>query len=153
QPAPSGPDFDTLLAALDREEKLTAKNLSDLATEAEEARRRTIARGRAYVRKSRAGLLPVGGGFDELVNHASRLERQRRALKSDVAAEKALAKKRRSLSKRLADLRARKGPLEIQARATSLQRAALLAQQDRSLAVERAFAGAGAWGHTAIYGA
>lgn len=153
QPAPSGPDFDTLLAALEREEKLTAKNLADLATDAEDARRRTIARGRAYVRKSRAGLLPVGGGFDELVNHASRLERLRRALERDVAAEKALARKRSQLSKRLADLRARKGPLEIQARATSLQRAALLAQQDRSLAFERAFSGAGSWGHTAIYGA
>lgn len=152
---PAGqPDFEALLAQLNREEKATEKALNDLAAEAESARRRTIARGRVYVRKSRAGLLPVGGGFDELVNHASRLERLRRALERDVAAEKALTRKRSKLSKRLADLRARKGPLEAQARVTSQQRAALLAQQDRAAAFERAFSNSvGSWDNTAIYGA
>ncbi|MEZ4370715.1 MAG: peptidoglycan DD-metalloendopeptidase family protein [Polyangiaceae bacterium] len=153
--APAGqPDFEALLAQLNREEKATEKALNDLGAEAENARRRTIARGRAYVRKSRAGLLPVGGGFDELVNHASRLERLRRALERDLSAEKALIKKRSKLSKRLADLRARKGPLEAQARITSQQRAALLAQQDRASAFERAFSNSvGSWDNTAIYGA
>ncbi|MEZ4232897.1 MAG: peptidoglycan DD-metalloendopeptidase family protein [Polyangiaceae bacterium] len=154
RPAAGQPDFEALLAQLNREEKATEKALNDLAAEAESARRRTIARGRAYVRKSRAGLLPVGGGFDELVNHASRLERLRRALERDVAAEKALTRKRSKLSKRLADLRARKGPLEAQARITSQQRAALLAQQDRAAAFERAFSNSvGSWDNTAIYGA
>jgi hypothetical protein len=41
---------------------------------------RVIARGGAFYKMTRAGLLPVGGGFDALVTHAMHVERSRRLL-------------------------------------------------------------------------
>ena len=40
--------------------------------------RASLARGAAFYRLTRAGLLPVGGGFDALVTHAMHVERARR---------------------------------------------------------------------------
>ena len=54
-----------------------------------EAHARSLARGRAFYRLTRAGMLPVGGGFDELVSHALRVERSRRALAAELASESA----------------------------------------------------------------
>jgi murein DD-endopeptidase MepM/ murein hydrolase activator NlpD len=139
--------------ALMRKERDVKKDLQALGQEAEGARARTIARGRAYVRLARAGLLPVGGGFQATVDHASRIERLHRAIARDIELERKLAARRVALSKQLDDLRKEREPLEVQARASAHARGAILAAQDRALAFQRAFESSGAAPHTAIYGA
>src|SRR4029078_5825554 len=49
--------------------------LAALKKESLERRALTIARGRAYVRLARAGLMPLSGGLDAFAPHTSRLER------------------------------------------------------------------------------
>ncbi|HMR77966.1 MAG TPA: peptidoglycan DD-metalloendopeptidase family protein, partial [Polyangiaceae bacterium] len=138
--------------ALLRKERDVKKDLKALKQEAEGARARTIARGRAYVRLARAGLLPVGGGFQATVDHASKIERLHRAIARDIGLERKLAARRVALSKRLDELRQEREPLEVQARATAHARGAILAAQDRALAFQRAFESSGSAPHTAIYG-
>ncbi len=137
---------------LRRKERAVKKDLGALKREAEGARVRTVARGRAYVRLARAGLLPVGGGFEATVDHASKIERLHRAIARDIELERKLARRRVALSKRLDALRAQREPLEVQARATAHARGAILAAQDRALAFQRAFESSGTAPHTAIYG-
>jgi septal ring factor EnvC (AmiA/AmiB activator) len=98
-------------------------------------------------------LLPVGGGFQELVDHATKVERMHRALARDVEHERQVASRRIEVGKKLEALRMKRGPLEIQQRALSQARDALLSQQDRALAFQRAFESTGPGSHTAVYGA
>ncbi len=146
-------DVDRQLAALEREERELKKQIAELSVEAKGAHTRTIVRGRAYVRLARAGLLPVGGGFQATVDHATKLERLRRAVTRDVELERRIAGRRVALSKKLDALRVRRGPLEVQHQAMAQARDALLAANDRALAFQRAFESSGPGGHTAIYGA
>lgn len=150
-PASAAPDLERLLGELDREERTAKKTLAELSGDSDQAHARTLARGRAYVRLVRAGLLPIGGGFEQVVDHASKIERLRRALGRDVELEEKLAARRVALGKRLGELRAQRGPLEAQQRALSQAQSVLLAAQDRQLAFERAFSSSA--DHTAIYGA
>jgi septal ring factor EnvC (AmiA/AmiB activator) len=150
-PASAAPDLERLLRELDREERSVKKSLAEHGAESDQAHARTLARGRAYVRLVRAGLLPVGGGFEQVVDHASKIERLRRALLRDVELETKLVSRRVELGKRLGELRAQRGPLEVQQRALSQAQNVLLAAQDRALAFERAFSSSP--DHTAIYGA
>lgn len=146
-------DVDRMLDDLDKQERELKRELDELAKDAKRAHTRTIARGRAYVRLVRAGLLPIGGGFEATVDHASRIERLRRALARDVELERKVAKRRVELAKKLDDLRARRGPLEVQQQAMAKARTALLAESDRALAFQRAFESSGPAQHTAVYGA
>jgi murein DD-endopeptidase MepM/ murein hydrolase activator NlpD len=153
-PAPSiVTEVDRQLDVLDREERDLKKELSELGRSEEQARARTIARGRAYVRLARAGLLPVGGGFEALVDHAAKVERLRRALGRDVELERKIADRRVEIGKRLDAIRVKRGPLEVQQRALAQARDALLNAQDRQLAFQRAFESSGPGGPTAVYGA
>lgn len=146
-------DVDRALERLSSEEQAAKKKLGELADESRALHERTVARGRAYVRGARAGLLPVGGGFDALVDHASRLERLRHALARDLSREEELARARRALGVRLEQIGRERGPLELEHAAMQQARNALLAEQDRALAFQRAFESSGPAGHTAVYGA
>lgn len=146
-------DVDRALDKLDREERAAKKELRDLAEESKQVHARAVARGRAYVRMARAGLLPVGGGFQALVDHAARLERVRHGLERDLDREQEIAARRIELGKRLDRIGLERGPLELQQRAMQQARTALLAEQDRTLAFQRAFAESGPGSHTAVYGA
>lgn len=148
--APANTDVGSMLAQLQRQEAATRKHLDELAIESRHAEQRTIARGRAYAKLARAGLLPVGGGLEAVVDHAAKLERLRMALERDLKLERKLVARRKELSKQLVDIQSRRAPLEAQARAMAMSRAALLAQRDRSLAYLRAFGGGD---HTTVYGA
>jgi septal ring factor EnvC (AmiA/AmiB activator) len=148
-----GADLERELASLERDEAKAKRELSDLARESELLKARTLARGRAYARLARAGLLPVGGGFKAFVEHAARLERLHRALSRDLAQERQVAARRAALAKQLASLSARRGPLQAQQRAVSQAETALLAARDRDQAFERAFMGGAFDDHTAVYGA
>jgi murein DD-endopeptidase MepM/ murein hydrolase activator NlpD len=152
-PLPSTPEgIDRELAAIERDERALRKRLDAAATESELVRGRTIVRGRAYVRAARAGLLPVGAGFQALVEHASKLERLQRALKRDLDRTQELARQRIAIGGQLRALEVRRAPLQVQAQAMTEARTALMSAQDRRLAFERAFEDGDASEHTAIYG-
>jgi septal ring factor EnvC (AmiA/AmiB activator) len=111
----------------------------------------TVARGRAYVRLARAGLMPLSEGFDALAAHASRMERLRRALARDLARDRALTVRRKDLAQALHELDVlRPADREALARA----RSAVLASEERDQAFRRAFQSS--WtppDRTAVYGA
>jgi septal ring factor EnvC (AmiA/AmiB activator) len=148
-----GADLERELATLERDEAKAKQELAELAHESELLKARTLARGRAYARLARAGLLPVGGGFQAFVEHAARLERLHRSLSRDLAQERQVAERRAVLAKQLASITSRRGPLQSQQRAMSQAETALLAARDRDQAFERAFMGGGFDDHTAVYGA
>lgn len=146
-------DVERRVEQLGREEARLKLELDASARESELLKARTLARGRAYTRLARAGLLPIGGGFDAFVSHAARLERLHRSLARDLELERRTAERRTELAKQLASLSAQRGLLEEQQRTLSQAQAALSAARDRDQAFERAFMGGGVDDHTAVYGA
>lgn len=151
---PATPEgIEEALDKLDRQRRRAKTELRELGRKSKLVHRRAILRGRAYVRVARAGLLPIGGGFEALVEHASRLERLRRALERDVEMEHKLDARRVALGKRLDAIEERRVPLEADQRAIARARTALLAERDRTLAFKRAFESSGPGAPTAIYGA
>jgi murein hydrolase activator len=141
------------LSQLERSEASVRQELERFSRDSDVLRARTLARGRAYARLARAGLLPVGGGFDAFVEHAARLERLHRSLSRDLEQERQTLARRSALAKQLADITARRGPLQAQHRTLAEASTALLAAQDREQAFESAFMGGAFDDHTAVYGA
>jgi hypothetical protein len=85
------------LANLDGQEKDDKQELARTAERVAISQARLIAHGRAFYKLTRAGLLPVGGGFDALVTHAMHVERARRQVVQDI-------EERRNLHGRAEDL-------------------------------------------------
>jgi septal ring factor EnvC (AmiA/AmiB activator) len=112
-----------------------------------------IARGRAYVRLTRAGLLPLSGGFDQFLQRAARAERLRRSLIRDVSHEQSLQASIVEVGKRIETLSRERTQMEARRVATRETESAEADAMDRALAFERAFASPPNDGHTAIYGA
>ncbi len=148
----AGGELERLLHQLEREEQALKKRLGETERESALVHARSVARGRAYVRLVRAGLLPVGGGFDALVDHATRLERLYRGLSSDVQRERRLIIERRTIAEKLEALRARRAPLEVEQRLVADAQAAVLAAEERRLAFESAFDASAGAAHAAVYG-
>jgi murein hydrolase activator len=121
---------------LDEQSQKLEDELADLKREERENQALTVARGRAYVRLARAGLLPLSEGFDAFSAHASRLERLRRALARDLARERQLVAQRAQLAHALQELQNLK-PAERDALARA--RTAVVAAEERDQAFERAF--------------
>src|SRR4051812_2204085 len=94
-------ELDRLMARADAEEQGIKGELAAIGPKLDLTRRRIVARGRAYYRLVHAGLLPAGGGFDALVDHAAHVERSRRALERDVAAEATLTRRASEIEARL----------------------------------------------------
>lgn len=149
--AGGGAEAGARVAELDEEGQKLKDQLEDLKREERETRALTIARGRAYVRLARAGLMPLADGFDALSAHASRLERLRRALGRDLAHERQLAARRIEVSRAIRDLDELKpADRDVLARA----RTAIVAAEERDQAFLRAFQSD--WNpspRTAVYGA
>jgi murein hydrolase activator len=147
-------DFERLLAGLDSEEQRLGAELDALGPKLDMVRTRIVARGRAYYRLVRAGLLPVGGGFDALVDHATRVERLRAAIDRDVETRKQLEQRRTELGAELRRVRAERAPLEVQRQAMLRAETAMRQADERRDAFERAFGSSQAPpGGLAIYGA
>jgi len=146
-------ELDRLLARTDSEEQSLKSEMVDLGPRLDLVRRRMRARGRAYYRLIRAGLLPAGGGFDALVDHAAHVERARMALERDVAAEGSLLRRTTEIEARLLKLRADRAPLEMQREAMSRARLALQETEERRSAFARAFETSQRPDSVAIYGA
>lgn len=148
--ASAAADLERLVVSLDREERALRARLNELGREAEIVQRRTLARGRAYTRLARAGLLPVGDGFDSLAEHAAKLERLYQGLAQDVRTEKRLAAERIAIGEKLEALAERRGPLELEQSVLARAEDALRSAEERQRAFERAFEDGD---HTAVYGA
>jgi murein hydrolase activator len=110
--------------------------LAALKKETLERRSLTIARGRAYVRLARAGLMPLSEGLDAFAAHTSRLERLRRALGRDLTREKQVTQRQLELARALQSIE-QIPPSERNAAARA--RAAILAAEERDQAFQRAF--------------
>lgn len=148
-----GGDAERRLNELTRQSQAGKAELGRLARESDAAHTRTVTRGRVYVRLAKAGLLPIGGGFEALVDHAVRIERLRQAIGRDVKLERELAARRLALSRQMIELEARRSTLENEVQAMSVAQAALLSEQDRASAFARAFSSSVGSAHTAVYGA
>jgi murein DD-endopeptidase MepM/ murein hydrolase activator NlpD len=146
-------ELERVLRGIEKEEQAIKKRLDEVTRETSLTHARSIVRGRAYVRLVRAGLLPVGGGFDALVDHATRLERLYRGLSSDLELERKLTIERRKLVERLDALRSRRAPLEAEQRLLADAEVAVMAAEERKLAFESAFNLSGDGAHAAVYGA
>lgn len=148
-------DIDHSLSDLGVKEHDLQQQLQRAKQQADELHLRSIVRGRAYVRLARAGLLPVSGGFDALVQHATRLERLRRALVRDLDQETANAKLRRTLAEKLGALKDTNAVLGRERGSLERSQVAIAAAEEREEAFRRAFMGA-SWNptpHTAVYAA
>jgi septal ring factor EnvC (AmiA/AmiB activator) len=141
------------LVKVSREHEQARQRLQRVQQRSKQAAAQTLAYGRALVRKTRAGLLPVGGGFQALVDHATALERLRRTVARGLAHQRSLEQRRAEIGHELETLRDRRAQLEAQRQALSQASTALAAAQDRALAFERAFSSSGPSSHTAVYGA
>jgi murein hydrolase activator len=138
------------LQDLDARARTTEQQLRALEHRARELDAFAIARGRSFVRLARAGLLPIGGGFSALVDHAARVEKLRRALERDLTEIEAVARERRRASTRLSELDGQRDLLETERRALERSHAAIAAAEERDQAFRQAFQSAGA-PHTAVY--
>jgi len=148
-----GGDAERRLSELTRQVALGKAELERLGKETDSAHARTVTRGRVYVSLAKAGLLPVGGGFEALVEHAVRLERLRNAIGRDLSLERELRARRVALGRKLLDLETRRATFESEVRVMSAAHSVLLSEQDRANAFARAFSGGVGSAHTAVYGA
>lgn len=140
-----------MLQDVDKEEEVTERRLDAIRAESERLDALVIARGRAYVRRARAGLLPVSGGFGAFVDHAARLERLRRALARDLGRQAVLARRRRILAENLGRLRERRDMLGTERAALARSHTAILAAEERERAFRQAFMSDWQPNHTAVY--
>lgn len=146
----SAAELDQLRRGADRDERALTTRLADIGKESSLVERRILARGRGYVRLTRTGLLPIGDGFEALVDHAARLERLHHGLEADLERQKALAAERVEVAKRLESARVRVGTLDEEQRLLARAEDALRSQEERERAFTQAFE---LGGHTAVYGA
>ena len=115
--------------------------LSALGGKRKHARARAHQRGRSLYRVSRSGMLPLAGGMDALLSHASRVTRLQRLVREDLDELERLRKRGHKLRRSTAELgeRLERNRLEI-AQLTEAQRGLQRERQAASL-FERAFAG------------
>jgi septal ring factor EnvC (AmiA/AmiB activator) len=145
--------LDRKIADLDAEEAMAKKELGELGGQIAEAHTRAIARGKAFYRLTRAGMLPVGGGFDALVLHAMRVERAKRALATELGAEKQLRERGGDVARSLERLARDRVALASQRSAMDAARLAAEDEIRRQSAFDRAFqTSTGANDYVAIYG-
>ncbi|MBX3185775.1 MAG: peptidoglycan DD-metalloendopeptidase family protein [Labilithrix sp.] len=145
--------LDRRIADLDAEEEASKRELSELSGKIAEAHARSLSRGRAFYRLTRAGMLPVGAGFDELVSHAMRVERSRRALASELGGEKKLRERGVELSRSLERVARDRVALGSQRNAMDAARLAVEDEARRQSAFDRAFSSSnGPADYVAVYG-
>jgi len=145
--------LDRRIADLDAEEEVSKRELTELGGKIAEAHARSLARGRAFYRLTRAGMLPVGGGFGELVSHALRVERARRSLGAELVSEKKLRERGVLLSHALERIARDRVALASQRTAMDAARLAVEDEQRRQAAFDRAFAtSSGSTEYVAVYG-
>jgi murein DD-endopeptidase MepM/ murein hydrolase activator NlpD len=145
--------LDRKIADVDAEETNDKREIELLGARIAEAHARVIVRGRAFYRATRAGMLPIGGGFDALVEHAMRVERMRHGVTTDLAAERELRGRAADLSRVVERLARDRVSLASQRTAMDAERAAIEDESRRQQAFDRAFeSSTGAADYVAVYG-
>jgi septal ring factor EnvC (AmiA/AmiB activator) len=132
-------DVEIALKALLTEKAELESETTDIASTLAAAEARVNARGRTYYKQLRAGMLPVGGGFDELVDHAARVERNHLSIRRDLELVKQLRKRRDEIELRLHAIDADRAPLAAQKKAWDSAKAYLRQADERRAAFDRAF--------------
>jgi septal ring factor EnvC (AmiA/AmiB activator) len=149
-PAPTATSSALALAALDRkiadldaEEQGNKRELEELGPKIHDAHTQVLARGRDLYKLTRAGMLPVGGGFDALVSHAMKVERARKCLERSTEDEKTLRARGAALVQGLERVARDREALASQRNAMDAARLAMEDEQRRQAAFDRAFTGGG----------
>ncbi|MFO0664972.1 MAG: M23 family metallopeptidase [Polyangiaceae bacterium] len=144
--------LDRKIADLDTEESAAKKELSEIGSRIAGSKQRTLVRGRAFYKMTRAGLLPVGGGFDGWISHAMRVERSRRLLVSDIDAERKLRLRAAELAQGLERTSRDRFAMANQRSAMDTARLALEEESKRQVAFDQAFStSAGSTDFVAVY--
>ncbi len=157
--APSDPALalaalDRKIADLDSEEQSDKGELARLGGPLALAHARVLAHGRGLYKLTRAGLLPVGGGFAALVTHAMHVERARRRLVSDVDEETNMHKRAAELAGELERVARDRETLASQRTAMDAARIAVEDERRRQEAFDKAFETSTGTGseYVAVYG-
>ncbi len=145
--------LDRKIADLDTEEANDRHEIEALGVRLAEIHARVITRGRAFYRATRAGMLPVGGGFDALVEHAMKVERMRHGLAADLEAEKQLRARAVDLTRELEQVARDHVALGTQRSVLDAERVAVEDDSRRQQAFDRAFeTSTGGSEYVAVYG-
>ena len=131
--------LDRKIADLDAEEAGDKHEIEALGEHIAEVHARVIARGRAFYRATRAGMLPLGGGFDALVEHAMKVERMRHGVAADLEAEKQLRSRAADLARTLERVARDHVALGTQRNVLDAERVAMEDESRRQQAFDRAF--------------
>jgi murein DD-endopeptidase MepM/ murein hydrolase activator NlpD len=143
--------LDRKIADLDAEEQAHKKELSGLSGKIANAHARAVYRGKTFYKLTRAGMLPIGGGFDALVTHAMRVERARRTLGAELSSERALRSRGAELASALEHVEKDRSALSSQRTAMDAARLAMEDEARREQAFSKAFETSG--DYVAVYGA
>jgi murein DD-endopeptidase MepM/ murein hydrolase activator NlpD len=144
--------LDRRIADMDTQEVSNKKDLVDLGEQVALRHARVLARGKAFYRLTRAGLLPVGGGFGALVTHAMHVERARRVLAADIDAETRLRGQAAELARALERVAHDRAALTSQRGAMDAARVATQDEERRQAAFDKAFETSTGAGYVAVYG-
>ncbi len=138
-PALALASLDRKIADCDAEEMASKKELMDLDPQIARAHAESVVHGRWFYKLTRAGMLPVGGGFDALVSHAMRVERARRAVAADLAHEAKLRSRGAELVANLDRVARDRAALGSQRTTMDAARLAMADEERRTQAFDRAF--------------
>jgi len=149
--------LDRRIADLDAEELADKSELARVGAQLAARHARVLGHGREFYKLTRAGLLPLGGGFDALVTHAMQVERARRLVVADVEEEVRLRARAVDVSGALERAARDRAALASQRSATDAARMALQDEERRQAAFDRAFqtstgAGGADGEYVAVYG-
>jgi murein DD-endopeptidase MepM/ murein hydrolase activator NlpD len=153
-PAAALAALDRRIADLDTQEQSDRQALSLLGGHLATRHARLVAHGREFYRLTRAGLLPLGGGFGALVTHAMHVERARRLVVTDVEDEARLRGRAADLARELERIVRDRAALGTQRTAAEAARVAVEDDRRRQLAFDRAFRSStgAASDYVAVYG-
>lgn len=146
--------LDRKIADLDSDELADKQELARLGPQVALVHARLLSRGRGFYKLTRAGLLPVGGGFDALVTYAMRVERARRLLTADFDEQTRLHRRAGDLASELERVARDRDALASQRATMDAARAAMQDEVRRQAAFAKAFetsTGSGA-DYVAVYG-
>jgi murein DD-endopeptidase MepM/ murein hydrolase activator NlpD len=145
--------FDRKIADLDAEEQSDKEELARVGAQVALGHARVLIHGKAFYKLTRAGLLPVGGGFAALVTHAMHVERARHLIVADVEEEARLRGRAAELARELERVARDRVSYATQRTAMDAARLAVADEQRRQAAFDKAFeSSTGASDYVAVYG-
>ncbi len=152
-PALALASLDRRIADIDSQEAADKHEIEALGGRIADVHARVISRGKAFYRATRAGMLPVGGGFEAFVQHAMKVERMRHGIAADLDTEKQLRGHAADLARGLERLARDRIALGSQRATLDQERLAIEEDSRRQQAFDRAFStSTGATDYVAVYG-